>query len=228
MVTEVFLVAYENVEPNVLPALVLKDALVIMFVGAHQGKLSPNLVDTMQKLKGNGRYIRMENTSKNSFTMHLACYMRYLLTELPDAFFHIISKDHDYDPLLTHVNKVTNRATRWATLNDAIMGKHSPPIAFEPKEKVCKISNKKTKAKQWYSAATAKINYTEIIRSRLLTKKGLPATPKTLSNWLHALFPGKLNKAKITQIITQLEDADLLKIIDDKVIYIFEDDTTIV
>jgi hypothetical protein len=218
MVTEVFLIDYENVQPDVFPALALKDALVILFVGMQQHKLPPNLTDTMQKLKTNGRYVRMENISKNNLDMHLACYMGFLLKDLPDAFFHIISNDHGYDPLLKYVNKVGNRAARWATLSDAIMSKHSP-IDCEPKEKVCAISNAKTKTQHKSPAVNAKTNYLEIVRSRLLTRKGLPATLKTLSNWLRAMFSNKLDDTKITKIIVQLESANLLKIIGDKVIY---------
>jgi hypothetical protein len=147
MAIEIFLINYENVEPDVLPALALRDALVILFVDAHPSDLPSNLVDILQELKGNGRYIRAKRASENNLDMHLVCYMEDLLKNLPDAFFNIISKDHNIDSLLRHINTVANRAARWTNLNDAVMGKHSS-IVYTPKEKVCKISSIKTKIRQ--------------------------------------------------------------------------------
>jgi hypothetical protein len=144
MATEVFLVDYENVQPDVLPALAVENSLVIAFVGPHQDKLPFTFVEAMQKFGNKGQYIRVAHVNKNNLDMHLAFHLGRLITELPDAFFHIISKDHDYDPLLEHINQTVNRAARWESLSDAIARKR-PPNVNKANEKIYKSLKNKDK-----------------------------------------------------------------------------------
>ncbi len=113
MKTQVFLIDYENVQPDVLPALAVEDVRVLVFVGPQQGRLQFELVEAMQKLGAKAEYVRVARPGKDALDMHLAFHLGRLCCEMTDAYFHVIAKDRDYDPLLARINHPVERAAKW-------------------------------------------------------------------------------------------------------------------
>jgi hypothetical protein len=216
MTTEVFLIDYENIQPDVSPALAIEDSLVIVFLGSGQNKLPTTLVDTMHKLGSKGQYIQIEHINKNNLDIHLVFHIGRLLSELPNAFFHIISKDHDYDPLLEHINREVNRAARWGTLSDAIERKHSPTVCKTDE----KIHTEKVRTEKITLSKLQTIEHLKFVQQCIINEKNLPKTQATLLDWLRSdVFRNKLKRVEIVKIISQLQSAKLIRLKHSKVIY---------
>jgi hypothetical protein len=193
MKTQVFLIDYENVQPDVLPALALEDVKVLVFVGPHQGKLPFGLVDAMQKLGGKAQYVRVAQAGKDALDMHLAFHLGRLCHQMPDAYFHIIAKDRDYNPLLGHVNQPAKRAAKWNSLDEVPLLQRS-------------------------QASTAPEQASAALRWLAERPKNRPATRKTLVNTLtKAVFAERLDEPAIAAAVARLDERKVLSVDGQKV-----------
>jgi hypothetical protein len=195
MKTQVFLIDFENVQPDVLPALALEDVRVLVFVGPQQNKLPFALVDAVQKLGAKAEYVRVALAGKDALDMHIAYHLGRLAFQMPQAYFHVIAKDRDYDPLLLHLNDPIKRAAKWASLTDV-------PLL------------------QRFQAATAPEQTHAAMRWLADRPKNRPATRKTLHNTLmKAVFAERLGGADIDKVLDLLEARKVLSIVGQKVSY---------
>lgn len=121
------LVDHENVQPTDFGLLDRGDVRVLVFVGAKQGKVSSDMAIHMQGLGARARYVRVSAVGKNALDFHIAFHVGQIAGTDPQGFFHIISKDKGYDPLLAHLKEA------------GIQGARSESIAamplFKPKAK---------------------------------------------------------------------------------------------
>lgn len=99
------LVDHENVQPTDIGLLDRADVRVFVFVGAQQGKLSSDLAIRMHNLGERARYVRASAVGANALDFHIAFYVGQLATRDARGFFHVISKDKGYDPLLAHLRE---------------------------------------------------------------------------------------------------------------------------
>src|SRR3546814_10787787 len=108
MKTNYILIDYENVQPKNLALLEGDHFRVKVFIGAALAKLPSDLVAGMQALGSRAEYIRISGNGPNALDFHIAYYIGKIASEEPKAFFHIISKDTGFDPLIAHLksNKI--------------------------------------------------------------------------------------------------------------------------
>ena len=188
MKTQVFLIDYENVQPDVLPALALEDVKVFVFVGPQQVKLPFSLVEAMQKLGHKAEYVRVTRAGDNALDMHIAMYLGRLCQQMPDAYLHVISKDRDYDSVLEHINQPVKRASKWPSLSDVPM-------------------------LQRFQASTVPEQAEAALRWLKERPKNRPASRKTLFNTLmKAVFAERLDEAAINAVLEQMEKLKALTI----------------
>lgn len=102
MRTNYVLVDLENVQPSSLEKLAHDHFKVIVFVGAKQAKLSFDLVHTLQKL--GAEYVKVSGSGRDALDFHIAYYVGQLAATEENAYFHIISKDTGFDPLIKHLH----------------------------------------------------------------------------------------------------------------------------
>jgi hypothetical protein len=99
------LVDHENVQPIDIGLLDRVDVRVFVFVGAQQGKVSSELAIRMHNLGERAKYVRASAVGANALDFHIAFYVGQLATKDARGFFHVISKDKGYDPLLVHLRE---------------------------------------------------------------------------------------------------------------------------
>lgn len=195
MRTQFFLVDYENVQPDMLPALALEDVRVLVFVGPQQSRLPFELVEAMQKLGSKADYVRVARAGKDALDMHLAFHLGRLSHEMPEAYFHIIAKDRDYEPLLLHVNQRVQRAAKWNGLTEVPLLQRFQAIT---------VPDQASAAQRWLAERP----------------KNRPGTRKTLANTLtKAVFAERLDEAAIAAVIALLEKRKVVKLDGQKVSY---------
>ena len=103
MRTNHVLIDFENVHVKSLDLLDGEHYRVIVFLGPKNTKLPVELVIAMQKFGARGEYVMLESPGANALDFHIAFHLGRLATEDPSGFFHIISKDTGFDPLIQHL-----------------------------------------------------------------------------------------------------------------------------
>lgn len=106
------LIDFENVQPKNLELLSKHPFKIYVFVGANQTKVSFDLASAMQTLGSNAQYIKISGNGPNALDFHIACYIGELAAHDPKAYFHIISKDKGFDPLVAHLKARKLRVQR--------------------------------------------------------------------------------------------------------------------
>lgn len=104
MRTNVVLIDFESVQPESLRLFVDQEHFkVLVFVGANQTKLPFEIVSTLQKLGERAEYIKISGNGPNALDFHIAYYIGTIAARDSSAYFHIISKDKGFDPLIAHL-----------------------------------------------------------------------------------------------------------------------------
>jgi hypothetical protein len=98
------LIDFENVKPKNLAMLSDACFQIRLFLGAQQSSLDVNIVQAMHNFgPKRAKYIRVTETGKNALDFHLTYYLGELVAKNPKGYFHIISKDKGFDPLVGHL-----------------------------------------------------------------------------------------------------------------------------
>jgi len=188
------LIDYENVQPKNLEILKGHEFSVKVFVGAKQAKLPFELASAMQALGDKAEYIKIDGNGSNALDFHIAFYIGNIAASDPDAYFHIISKDTGFDPLIRHLKSKKIHAHR------------ERDIAEIP---ILKISNSKSKSERVDAII-------EFLKSRGTSK---PRKVKTLSNSINSLFMKKLENGELSELLNELVNRTVVIIDDNKVSY---------
>jgi hypothetical protein len=113
------LIDFENVQPKNLALLEGEHFHVKLFVGASQVKLPIDLAEAMQRMGNRAEYVRISGNGSNALDFHIAYYMGSIShQDGKDAFFHIISKDTGFDPLIAHLKSKGILSRRSSSLED--------------------------------------------------------------------------------------------------------------
>lgn len=112
------LIDYENVQPKDIEALNKEHYKVIVFHGSSQANVKFELAKAIQKMGDRADYIKIDGNGKNALDFHIAFYIGLLVVENPKSFFHIISKDNGYDPLIRHLKSKKILACRSADISE--------------------------------------------------------------------------------------------------------------
>lgn len=194
MRTNFVFVDFENVQPEDLALLKAGPFKVKVFLGPNQGKVPVAIAAALQPLGENAEYIMLESAGKNALDFHIAYYLGLLASQEPAAFFHIISGDAGFDPLIKHLKGKKIFAQRSIRIADIPYFKPALP----------------TTEKARIDAAIA-----DLVRK----KTGKPRTQKTLLGTLHALFKKELTEQQLTALFNTLCDRGIVKVEGNKVSY---------
>lgn len=103
MRTNYVLIDYENLQVDSLELLQPEHFKLRIFLGPNNTKLPSELAIAAYRLHDRADYIQLETPGKNALDFHLAYYLGRLAFEEPAAYFHIISGDKGFDPLIKHL-----------------------------------------------------------------------------------------------------------------------------
>ena len=188
------LIDLENVQPASLAGLDAEFFKVLIFVGASQTKIPFELASVAQRLGERAAYIKISGNGSNALDFHVAYYIGRLAQQDPTAYFHIISRDTGFDPLIQHLKTQKIGATR------------SKDISEIP---LLKAANSKTLQEK---AAVVIGN----LKQRGASK---PRTVKTLSSTILSLFQKQLPGEELTLLLAELQSAGAITITENKVSY---------
>jgi len=192
--TNYVLIDYENIQPDAIDTLQHEHVRVIVFVGPHQTKIAFEKAAALQRMGTSAEYVRLSGGGSNALDFHIAYYLGQLTAKDPTAFFHIISKDTGFDPLVKHLKERKLRAWRVQTIGEIPILK---PV--DPKSSPDRLAL--------------------IVAD--LQKRGAarPRTVKTLSRTISATFQKQLTAQEVSSLVSELKKKGLIKVEGTKVTY---------
>ncbi len=101
--TNYVLIDFEN--RPVKSLALLKDAhfRIYVFLGKNNPKIEADLAVEMLSFDGRAKLVKLEFAGRNVLDFHIAYYIGELAAADPTGFFHIISGDKGFDPLIEHI-----------------------------------------------------------------------------------------------------------------------------
>lgn len=190
----IFLVDLENVPAPRLGELAAHDCEVQVFIGENAAKLPRELAVEMQKLGAKARYIEISGSGRNALDFHIAYYLGEYSAQKEGVFFHIISKDTGFDPLLAHLKGKGFLLARSASIEET-------PLLRQLTVK-------------------SPIERTTLIEERLGAQpKNRPQREATLASMIGSHFQKKLSAAEIAEIIQNLKNRGIFSLEGNKVKY---------
>lgn len=122
-------VDFENVPDIDLSGIVDQPVQVMLLLGKNQKKLDVTLVEQLQRLGKRVELVRGGASGHNALDLVISFHLGQAVRQNPQARFHIVSKDTDFDPLIAHVRSkevVVARHTSFESL----------PFLVQPKKTV--------------------------------------------------------------------------------------------
>lgn len=198
--TNFVLVDFENVQPKDICLLKEGPFKVKIFLGPNQSKIPLSLAATLQSLGDRAEYIVLETAGNNALDFHIAYYIGVLSASEPAAFFHVISKDAGFDPLVKYLKGKKIFAQRSTCIADIPYFKPELPAAPEAQVKA-------------------------VVADLIRRKASKPRTKKTLLSTLHALFKKELSEKQLDSLYEVLCRRGIVKIEGTKVSYALPTET---
>lgn len=197
MRTNIVLIDFESVQPESLAALERAHFKVIVFVGASQAKVPMEIATALQRMGSNAEYVKISGHGKNALDFHICFYIGQLVTQDPATYFHVISKDSGFDPLIQHLKSKKIFCARSSSVDDI-------PLV--------KASNKKSPSER------AQL-FIEKLRQPRVNK---PRAIKTLSSAIAAYFQKQITGAEIEAVIAAMQKSGFISVAGSKVSYTAE------
>lgn len=191
--TNYVLIDYESVQPSQLELLSRDGFVAYVFVGKAQTRLSLETVAAIQDLGERAKHIKISGAGPNALNFHIAFYMGQIGASDPDAFFHIISKDKGFGPLIEHLRERKVFSVRSETIGEIPIIRAS--AAKTPKERM------------------------SLVVDRMKSGSSRPRTVPTLSSAIDAILYKQVGEPDIQGAIDQMIKAGFITVADEKVSY---------
>ena len=193
------LIDFESVQPEALELLAYEHFRLLVFVGANQAKIPFDMAAALHKLGSQAEYIKISGNGPTALDFHIAYYIGRLATADPTAYFHIVSRDTGFDPLIQHLKTKKVFADRVKDVADI-------PLI--------RASNSKSPAEK-----------VEVILAKLkLLKASKPRAVKTLSSTIASLFQKQLSDEEVSVLVQELVNQGHLTLDGTKVTYLLPSD----
>lgn len=194
MRTNYVLIDYENVQPEAMAVLSKEHFKVIVFVGAIQTKVSFEVASVLQQMGDRAEYIKIFGNGSNALDFHIAYYIGVLASKEPSAYFHIVSKDTGFDPLINHLKA------------NKIFACRSKDVADIP---IVKASNSKSPSEK----------IAMIVADLKRRGAAKPRAVKTLTSTIRSVFQNQLPEEELQSLLNQLQEQGLVSVVGTKVSY---------
>ena len=197
MRTNIVLIDFESVQPASLAALEHDHFKVIVFIGAGQTRVPIEIAAALQRMGPNAEYVQISGSGKNALDFHICFYIGQLAAQDPAAYFHVISKDGGYDPLIRHLKL------------RKIFCARSPSIDDIP---LVKAGNRMSPGER-----------AQLFMERLQQPRGTkPRTVRTLSSAIAAYFHKQITDAEVEAVIAAMQKSGFISVAGGKVSYTAE------
>lgn len=197
-------VDFENVQDIELEIIGRETVSFTLLVGAAQKKLDAALVEKLFRHAASVHLVRLTSSGRNALDFTLSYYVGRAVAADPTGYFHVVSKDTGFDPLIEHLRSRHVRVRRhdsFATLTVASPAKPqtpTPPAPHKPKPEA------KPKIQPPLSAAEQEARVVEHLR-KLGSKR--PRSQTKLVSYLVAHLGHKITPPEALKLVEDLGQA---------------------
>lgn len=173
-------VDFENVHQIDLSKIGGKSVSFLLLLGARQTRLDAELVEKLMPHSASVQLVRLASSGRNALDFTLAYYVGRAAITDPTAYFHIISKDKGFDPLIEHLRSRHIHARRHEDFSSLTFSAPAMPPKVPPDDLL--------------DVAIRYLNKTT----------GRPKTRATLISTLRTHLGKKANAARVEKLVGEL------------------------
>lgn len=196
------LIDYENVQPTDLRLLDRDDIRVRVFIGANQKSVSTALVTQLQPMGPRAQYLRCSGNGSNALDFHIAYYIGRLAREDPLGYFHIISKDTGFDPLIAHLREQGITCHRSSDI--ACMTLFKSKVKTQMPETTAEA----TAARETPTTPAQRLQRIRQTLAKMGSKR--PVKLASLKNHINAQFQNTLKPSELDALLVALQKSGVL------------------
>ena len=206
MKTNYVLIDYENVQVKSLGLLRAEHFRIYVFLGPSNMKLHKDLVLAMHEFGERAEYVELEVSGKNALDFHLAYFLGALSTTDPAGYFHLISKDTGFDPLVKYLKSKKILASRSESIEDMpCFERPSGNGALQGAEPTPTVSASEAAAN---GDPLLKLVLDDLIKRR----SAKPRTSKTLKSTMQARCGSEVSADRIEALYTALIERGYVRV----------------
>ncbi|MEZ5432403.1 MAG: PIN domain-containing protein [Verrucomicrobiales bacterium] len=185
---------FENVHEIDLSIIGMKSVSFTLLLGALQKRLDAELVEKLMEHATSVQLVRLTSSGRNALDFALAYYLGRAVTSDPTGYFHIVSKDVGFDPLIDHLKTRRLRVRRHDDFSTLSFSASAPP---PPKSSAPSATND---------------SLTRALTHLRRNTKNRPKRNRTLETHLLAHFGKSATTEEITALIARLQQAGFIRI----------------
>jgi hypothetical protein len=214
-------VDFENVHEVEHSVISHESVHLTLLLGPNQKKLDADLVENLLQHPGSVHLVRLTSSGRNALDFTLAYYLGRAAVLDPSGFFHIISRDTGYDPLVAHLRSIHVQAHRhpdFASLRSQLnpstpaASATAIPPAPVPTKNIAIPKLSKAAKQQAPLSLVLDEHATRTLEHLKSHPKSRPAREKTLTRHVLALFGNKITEAEATHVTEALHHAGHIEI----------------
>jgi PIN domain len=240
--TNYVLIDFENVQVKSIALLEGDHFRVKVFLGPKNTRLPAELVVAVQRLGDRAEYITLDTSGSNALDFHIAYHLGVLSAKEPSAYFHVISRDTGFDPLIQHLKSRSIYSCRSVSIEEMpcfavkkeVVAPAAPVVAsdgavvvviekaVEPIQNVQPEVNKKPPAPPppvVKPVSELEKNFKLVHEDLIRRKASKPRKVKTLKNTMQARCGKDVAPSIIDSIFQRMVTKGFVKIDGEKVSY---------
>lgn len=186
-----------STEPNmacIILAISFRSAKLVTSDLETKIKLTFEVASVLQQMGERAEYIKISGNGSNALDFHIAYYIGLLASKEPEAYFHIVSKDTGFDPLINHLK------------GKKILACRSKDVTEIP---IVKASNSKSPSEK----------IAVIIADLKRRGAAKPRAVKTLTSTISNMFQKQLSDEELQSLLLELQTKGIVSIAGTKVSY---------
>lgn len=185
--THYIFVDFENIHEVDLELVAEKPVVVVLVLGERNKKLPVDMVKKLLKYPAQVRLVEAGGSGRNALDFVLAYRIGVESVANPKGFFHVVSRDKGFDPLIRHLKDNHILAERHESFAKAFGVSGGTLASLQERIKV--VTERLTK-----------------------NKKNRPKREKTLRSQINAYFGKQLSERELTEMQLALIGAKLIEI----------------
>lgn len=185
--THYIFVDFENIHEVDLELVAGKPVVVVLVLGERNKKLPVDMVKKLLKYPAQVRLVEAGGSGRNALDFVLAYRIGVESVANPKGFFHVVSRDKGFDPLIRHLKDNHILAERHESFAKAFGVSGGTLASLQERIKV--VTERLTK-----------------------NKKNRPKREKTLRSQINAYFGKQLSERELTEMQLALIGAKLVEI----------------
>jgi hypothetical protein len=201
MKKNIILIDYENVQNIDLKPLIDLDVQIYVFHGKDQKFSAPLLKMALDLGKDKFVPVEISGTGKNAADFHIAYFLGKLSKVVENPFFHIISKDTGFKPLVHYIKDFDKLCCLQETAINDIPFLKTPHLKQEPEH-------------------NQKSHYQMVLDFLKAPKTGKPKTKKTLRNQIVSVCKKEITEVEVDEVINHLIAEKIIEFKDEYVSYV--------